>query len=122
MAQYEVNGNLFLRYTGEVYPSQDYQCDIKFLTSDVGEQFFEFEFAYPSSPTKEKVLFSVNEEHKKRVINPFNLQYIVIGENDWIVSFEMIEEFEDTAEYFSAFARFKTEPPIPTHKRILRIL
>ena len=122
MAQHEVNGNLFLRYTGEVYPSQDYQCDIKFLTSDVGEQFFEFEFAYPSSPTKEKVLFSVNEEQKKRVINPFNLQYIVIGENDWIVSFEMIEEFEDTAEYFSAFARFKTEPPIPTHKRILRIL
>ena len=122
MAQHEVNGSLFLRYTGEVYPSQDYQCDIKFLTSDVGEQFFEFEFAYPSSPTKEKVLFSVNEEQKKRVINPFNLQYIVIGENDWIVSFEMIEEFEDTAEYFSAFARFKTEPPIPTHKRILRIL
>lgn len=122
MAQHEVNGSLFLRYTGEVYPSQDYQCDIKFLTSDVGEQFFEFEFAYPSSPTNEKVLFSVNEEHKKRVINPFNLQYIVIGENDWIVSFEMIEEFEDTAEYFSAFARFKTEPPITTHKRILRIL
>jgi hypothetical protein len=122
MAQHEVNGNLFVRYNGEVYPSQDYQCDIKFITSDIGEQFFEFEFAYPNSPTKEKVFFSVNEEHKKRVINPFNLQYIVIGENDWIVSFEMIEEFQDTAEYFSAFARFKTDIPIPTHKRILRIL
>ena len=80
MAQHEVNGNLFVRYNGEVYPSQDYQCDIKFITSDIGEQFFEFEFAYPSSPTNEKVLFSVHEEHKKRVINPFNLQYIVIGD------------------------------------------
>ena len=63
----------------------------------------------------------MNEENKKRVINPFNLQYMLVGENDWILIFEIIEEFEDDTEYFSAYARFKTEYPILKYKRFLHL-
>ena len=114
-----LQGILILRYAGEEYPIGDCQKEITCMAKEHEDPYFEFDFSFPQSPTVEKVVFGFNEENKKRTIHPFNLQYLLIGENDWILCFDIIEEFEDNAEYFSAYARFKGEMPTLTKKRVI---
>lgn len=115
----ETAGKLILSYQGDSYPNGERQCLIKFLSNHEGEQWFEFDFAFPQSPTHEKVICSVQEESKERIINPFNLQYMQIDENDWVLRFEIVEELAHDAEYFTAFARFQSALPRLHRKRFI---
>ena len=100
-------GTLILKYHGETYQSHEERLPIEVTFNP--EMELSFDFSFPESPTKEKVVFKqTGNINPKPVMEPYGIEIIIPNDNTFFVQFMMVEDFpgDDDAEMFTAVAKF----------------
>jgi hypothetical protein len=100
-------GTLILKYHGESYHSHELRLPIEVTFNP--EMELSFDFSFPESPTKEKVVFKqTGNINSKAVMQPYGIEIIIPNDNTFLVQFMMVEDFpgDDDAEMFTAVAKF----------------
>jgi hypothetical protein len=105
----QYNGKLILKYHGEEYSCHELKLPITLEFG--GDEGFEmsFEFDFPESPTKEKVVFNRRGNiNTNAVMQPYGIEIVIPNENSFLVQFMMVEELpqDGEAEMYTAVAKF----------------
>ncbi len=100
-------GTLILKYHGETYQLHEVKLPIEVTFKP--EMELSFDFSFPESPTKEKVVFKqTGNKNSKAIMQPYGIEIIIPNESTFLVQFMMVEDFpgDDDAEMFTAVAKF----------------
>ncbi len=99
-------GTLILKYHGETYQSHEKRLPIEVTFNP--EMELSFDFSFPESPTKEKVVFKqTGNINPKAVMEPYGIEIVIPNDNTFFVQFLMVElTDDDDAENFTAVAKF----------------
>ena len=114
MEQQIKKGKLILKYCGENYKDIDQIFTINLIEQNGKIPLFEFCFEFEGSNTKETVLFDYRSiPIKNAFIQPDASEFVALNKEQFMLSFDLIEELPNDGELFKGIAIF--DSPIPNN-------
>lgn len=114
MKQQIKNGKLILKYCGENYKEVDQIFTINLIEENGKIPLFEFCFEFEGSNTKETVVFDYRSiPIKNKIVQPYASEFVALNKEQFMLSFDLIEELPNDGELFKGIAIF--DFPIPNN-------